>query len=194
MIFTPEERRAIFSLVALLLVGEVLGVIEQRRSARPDRELTAWFAQLAWVADDSAGALTSVPGEVPGPSFVPEDPASTKGAGDSTRAGDSDALRSRPSPRPEPLEAAPPGIEAGTRLRLDLATAHDLETLPGIGPSLAARIIAERARAPFRAASDLLRVKGIGPKKLERLSPFLDFEGVPTQAARAESCSLHAGL
>jgi len=41
-----------------------------------------------------------------------------------------------------------------------------LETLPGVGPKLAQEIIAGR---PFRTLTDLDRVKGIGPKKLEQL-------------------------
>ena len=193
MIFTPEERRAIFSLVALLLIGEVLGVIDQRRQERPDRELSAWFAQLAWVDDDTTALGGATPSSDSEESRVFGGGEASRGGPDSTDPGVVVQRRSRSSPRPEPLEAAPPGIQTGTRLRIDLASAHDLESLPGIGPSLAARIIEERAHGPFRAATDLLRVKGIGPKKLENLSPFLDFGGNATQGARVESCSLHVG-
>ncbi|HSM35814.1 MAG TPA: ComEA family DNA-binding protein [Longimicrobiales bacterium] len=45
-----------------------------------------------------------------------------------------------------------------------------LQVLPGIGPALAARIIAHRDSAgPFRSVEDLLEVRGIGPATLERL-------------------------
>jgi competence ComEA-like helix-hairpin-helix protein len=45
-----------------------------------------------------------------------------------------------------------------------------LQALPGIGPALAARIIAHRDSAgPFRSPEDLLAVRGIGPATLERL-------------------------
>lgn len=45
-----------------------------------------------------------------------------------------------------------------------------LETLPGIGPATAAKIIADReANGPFQAVEDLLRVSGIGEKKLEAM-------------------------
>jgi competence ComEA-like helix-hairpin-helix protein len=50
------------------------------------------------------------------------------------------------------------------------ATARELTRLPGIGPSLAARIVAERqASGPFQRVEDLGRVRGIGPKTIERL-------------------------
>jgi competence protein ComEA len=68
---------------------------------------------------------------------------------------------------PEPV-LRPGGIE------MDRATASDWERLPGIGPSLAARIVADRAeRGPFQTPEGLLRVRGIGPRTLERIRPYL---------------------
>jgi competence protein ComEA len=47
---------------------------------------------------------------------------------------------------------------------LNRASAAELATLPRIGPALAARIVADRARrGPFAAAEDLDRVRGVGP-------------------------------
>jgi competence protein ComEA len=46
--------------------------------------------------------------------------------------------------------------------------------LPEIGESLARRIVEDRAeRGPFRDHNDLRRVRGIGPKTLERIKPYL---------------------
>lgn len=56
--------------------------------------------------------------------------------------------------------------------RVDLATADaaEIATLPGVGPALAARIVADRAtRGPFRSVEDLARVAGIGESTLEAL-------------------------
>jgi competence protein ComEA len=53
---------------------------------------------------------------------------------------------------------------------LNAARPPDLEALPGIGPVLAARIVAERGRGgPFATVDELRRVRGIGPKTLERI-------------------------
>ncbi len=61
---------------------------------------------------------------------------------------------------------------AGTAGPVDLNTADvaSLDTLPGIGPATAARIVADReANGPFRSVQDLTRVSGIGEKKVAQL-------------------------
>ncbi|MGI0485639.1 helix-hairpin-helix domain-containing protein [Pantanalinema rosaneae CENA516] len=55
------------------------------------------------------------------------------------------------------------------RVNLNTATQAELEALPGVGPSLAKRIIAARQRQPFRSLADLDRVSGVGPKLLTKL-------------------------
>lgn len=56
------------------------------------------------------------------------------------------------------------------RIDLNTADAKTLELLPGIGPALAERIIADRGRiGPFKRVEDLARVKGIGHRTIERL-------------------------
>jgi len=70
------------------------------------------------------------------------------------------------------VTAPPPSIKkttAGT-VELNDATFEQLQTLPGIGPVLAQRIIAGR---PYEKPDDLLRVSGIGQVKLEQLRPFI---------------------
>jgi competence protein ComEA len=55
---------------------------------------------------------------------------------------------------------------------VNTASAAELELLPGIGPALAGRIIEHRqANGPFRAVEDLTKVRGIGPKTLDKLRP-----------------------
>lgn len=53
-----------------------------------------------------------------------------------------------------------------SKLNINTATKNQLEVLPGIGPTLAQRIIDAR---PFRSKSDLLKVKGIGPKRYDMI-------------------------
>ncbi|QIZ69733.1 phospholipase D-like domain-containing protein [Oxynema aestuarii] len=70
-------------------------------------------------------------------------------------------------------QAAAPTV--APQINVNLATAAELETLPGIGPTLAARIVAARREGPFTSLSDLDRVPGIGPKMLERLGDRVTF-------------------
>lgn len=59
-------------------------------------------------------------------------------------------------------------------LDLNTATAQQLETLPGVGPKMAERILAFRAEnGPFKAIDDLDEVKGIGEKRMEELRPLV---------------------
>jgi len=61
--------------------------------------------------------------------------------------------------------SAPPG-----RVAINRATLAELDALPGIGPALAAAIVADRAaRGPYRTPDDLSRIRGVGPVLIERL-------------------------
>jgi len=76
---------------------------------------------------------------------------------------------STPSPR-VPTQAG----DAKPMVNVNTATMADLESLPGIGPVLARRIVEHReAKGLYRRLDDLLQVKGIGPKLLRRLQPWL---------------------
>ncbi|MBT8478584.1 MAG: helix-hairpin-helix domain-containing protein [Gemmatimonadetes bacterium] len=58
----------------------------------------------------------------------------------------------------------------GGRVDVNRAQIKELEQITGIGPALAARIVAtRRTLGPFRNAQDLLRVPGIGEVVLERI-------------------------
>ncbi len=74
----------------------------------------------------------------------------------------------------EPQPEALPEPETAARLvDLNTATKAELETLNGVGEVLAQRIIDERNFLPFNSVDDLLRVKGIGEKTLEKIRPFV---------------------
>lgn len=65
---------------------------------------------------------------------------------------------------------------SGSRLvNINTATWEELMELPGIGATLARRIIKEREGTPFQKLEDLLRVPGIGPKRMENLAPLITF-------------------
>ena len=55
-------------------------------------------------------------------------------------------------------------------VNINTATADELDTLPGVGPSTAATIIEDREQnGPFSSTEDLMRVSGIGEKKFAKL-------------------------
>ncbi|MBP3633121.1 MAG: helix-hairpin-helix domain-containing protein [Oscillospiraceae bacterium] len=65
---------------------------------------------------------------------------------------------------------------------IDLNTADQqaLETLPGIGPALAERILAYRDEiGAFSAKEQLLNVEGIGQKRFEDIAPWITIGGTP---------------
>ncbi len=100
-----------------------------------------------------------------------------RGIGPSTLAKIAPHLRvtSLPASRAAPRTASgtAPETAPGTPVvDLNRAGPLELESLPGIGPALAERIIRDRGEAgPYRTVDDLLRVSGIGPVVLERIRP-----------------------
>ena len=80
--------------------------------------------------------------------------------------------------------AATPASEL---LDVNAASAWELERLPGIGPQLAQRIVADRrAKGPFRDLIDFQRVKGIGPKKAAALTGWVRFSSEPADTAGSD--------
>jgi len=65
-----------------------------------------------------------------------------------------------------------------TPVDLNQADVTALESLPGIGPALARRIVEERASRPFASVAELKRVRGIGPATVARLEGAV-IVGVP---------------
>ena len=80
---------------------------------------------------------------------------------------------------PLPVDELPPArvkpVLSGP-LDPNICAPDSLEMLPGIGPALAGRIAAARARGVhFACARDLQEIRGIGPRLSERLAPYLTF-------------------
>jgi competence protein ComEA len=73
----------------------------------------------------------------------------------------------------------PTGAAFDYHVRANEATWVEWSQLDGIGPTLAKRIVADRAaNGPYRTLDDLRRVKGVGPKTLDKLRGFVHgFEG-----------------
>jgi competence protein ComEA len=87
---------------------------------------------------------------------------------------------SRWGQRPVEVERLPAG-HYQYMVDVNDATWVEWAQFEGIGETLAKRIVADRqSRGPFRSVDDVSRVKGIGPKKLSQMRPYLTIE--PEQA------------
>lgn len=90
----------------------------------------------------------------------------------------SGTVNSRPS-------ASQPSAPVEGVVNINTATEDELQRLPRVGPSRAQAIVALRARVQrFRAADDLLRVRGIGRASMRRLRPYVTLTGDTTLLAR----------
>ena len=141
------------ALVAGLIVREVQG-----NAAPPAVDLFA-EARLAPPADSLVSAAAT-------PTTLPREALDAGVRADSAGVDSSSA----PEPRGRTRSASLPPV----RMNLNTADVGLLDRLPGIGPALAGRIVEHRrTRGPFRSVDGVLDVRGIGPKKLERMRPYL---------------------
>ncbi|MDP3275093.1 MAG: helix-hairpin-helix domain-containing protein [Deltaproteobacteria bacterium] len=84
------------------------------------------------------------------------------------------------SARATPAQPSPEGV-----VNINAASEEELQRLPGVGPARAEAIVRLRARVQrFRAADDLVRVRGIGRASMRRLRPFVALQGDTTLLAR----------
>ena len=82
------------------------------------------------------------------------------------------ALPTSPPESTPPEEPTPTGSSTDERININTATKEQLETLPGIGPVLAQRILDYiRENGPFESITQLTMVSGIG---VERLNDIMD--------------------
>jgi competence protein ComEA len=82
-----------------------------------------------------------------------------------------------PAQLPTPLPGTPSteSTPLGKKINLNTATLEELDSLPGIGPVLAKRIIDYRQTfGPFQSVDDLLHVKGIGPSVLSNIRDLVE--------------------
>jgi competence protein ComEA len=89
-----------------------------------------------------------------------------------------------------PAFASPPAQHTpGTGvLNLNTATQEQIDALPGVSPKLARDIVEHRKAHPFARAEEVVRVKGFGRNRFERLKPHLSVTGPTTfRPARAAS-------
>ena len=68
-------------------------------------------------------------------------------------------------------------------ININTATSDELQQVPGIGPVTAEKILTMRkSYGAFKSVDDLLAIKGLGKKRLEKMRKYLTVsKGVPTK-------------
>ncbi|MFP4624575.1 MAG: ComEA family DNA-binding protein [Gemmatimonadota bacterium] len=196
MTVTPDERRALAFIAAILLLSAAVRVGALPEPGAPGQgiDLDAHIAATAdAVAEEERRSRPLAEGETIDPNRADADElnrlpgvgpaiaarivqARRDGrfhtAADLTRVpGIGPATVARLTPHLRFPPAAHPG--PADMVDINAAGADELTRLPGVGPVLAARIVAFRDSAgSFPAVDSLLAVKGIGPATLERIRPL----------------------
>ena len=107
-----------------------------------------------------------------------------KGRGRSGRAS-SDTAQKTLSPGGGPLDHT--GYIGG-KLDLDVATATQIASLPGVASGMAKRIVADRMmRGPFLSRDGLRRVSGAGPRFLQQIDSLVVFSGTFATPATSDT-------
>ncbi|MBS1260899.1 MAG: ComE operon protein 1 [Calditrichaeota bacterium] len=156
--FTPIEKRTLLVLAVLLFVGLVIRQVERRR------ERPAHVTVEGAVGLSSADSARVTPRDAKPPSE-----GSHSLDLPSSRDVTSDLPAETPAGGRESAGEAG-GDRAGRGFDLNTVTRSELESVPGIGPVLAGRILAWREEhGRFRRVEDLKLVSGIGEKRFANL-------------------------
>lgn len=121
---------------------------------------------LVWNAFATAQRLVSV-------GFLPSIDRSDGSTVLQPTTDNESALLSAQSPRSGPLTIRQKYL-LGKRVDINKASLLEISELPGISDKVAAAVVEERDRlGQFRSPMDLLGVKGIKEKRLQKILPFL---------------------
>lgn len=154
MPMTPAERKALAFLAALVALG---GAVRLAAALRHPLAASASVASPSQLS----GQLQAVD--------------SARSASRARRQSARRRANREKAPRPK---ADKPPIDTMFVIDVDRASAEELERLPRIGPALARRIVRDRdEHGPFGSLTGLMRVKGIGPKLMQRIASHVTFSG-----------------
>ncbi len=77
----------------------------------------------------------------------------------------------------ETTEVAAPVEGLDGQVNINTGSQAELELLPGVGPSIAGKMISYRNEHEFEQLNHVMRIKGIGKKTYAKMKPFLKLEG-----------------
>jgi hypothetical protein len=156
--------------------------------AQPALERQAKAADSAAAAQRNAhGARGGRGGRGGRASSSSSNPRSATRARASSDDGDRRQVAVSPAHRAPVGELDRPGY-IGNRLDLDVATAAQIDSLPGVSALMARRIATDRARrGPFLNRSGLQRVSGVGSRFLQQIDTLVTFSGTFAVAAPSDT-------
>jgi competence protein ComEA len=171
---TPAERQALLFFAAVAALG--VGVNAWRAARGGDRVLDGSPSDLATQIARVDSAVAHSPSREAGRAALRK------------RNAEKAAQKRGPEPSAPMAAMAPSAVSrppsAVRLIDVDLATAASIESLPRIGPALAARIVANRdSFGPFGSLDGLQRVRGVGAAMAKALRDRVAFSGV----ARADA-------
>ena len=174
-----------------VLAACVLGALGLIGLRAASSAVTGDVATTGDGAATSAAQLTITPAVVTPPSVMR--PESAHGTAGVLAPADSAATATPPAPDEPAHTRGRVRLAPGEHVVLNAATEDDLTKLPGVGPVRARAVLALRARmgGRFRAIEDLMRVKGIGRKTLQRIRPLVVLDAPPP--AKTEGANTSEG-
>lgn len=145
--FTRSEAAVIVFLAATLLSGATIRALQRDENGAPEDIRQSLSRQDSVFAAQAGAQVVASSGT---------NESDGKATSTEERSGGSDAG------------------ETPSIVDINTATGRAFETLPGVGPATAEKIIEHRrVHGPFSRIEDLMKVKGIGPKKFEKLRQFI---------------------
>jgi competence ComEA-like helix-hairpin-helix protein len=157
-ILTAAEKTALGILLSLILTGAILRAWEHSGVALGP--VQDWDSLRRWVI-----AAPKPAGDYPcaEAALFPEAGFASRGTSRIVAKG-----------RGKGFSGSTKKVPPARPLDLNTATERQFTSLPGVGPSTARAIVTYRLETgKFEAPEDLLKVKGIGPKKFEALQKFI---------------------
>jgi len=148
--FTKNESLVVFFLIGMFLIGGIFKIFFTTQSRNEQQfDYSLLDSELIARSSQSSDSLQEKP-IVQQPNSVRTDSLSKKNQGD---------------------------FSSKKTININTANVDELTQLPGVGPSVAHRIVDYRnEHGKFSSLEDLRNVKGIGAKKIEKLKLFLRVE------------------
>ncbi|MDP4097028.1 helix-hairpin-helix domain-containing protein [Paenibacillus sp. P96] len=167
--------------VALAVAGSGLILFSGNRAPEPEAGWTPLNPVLEKRVAEESKPVTDTSKETSAPAKTDEAPVGST-AKESTAEGTSTAAeqpvtkvaQTQTVEAPAGAEVSVPPSAEGQMVNINSASAAELMELPGIGEKKAQAIVEYRnAHGPFKQPEDLEQVKGIGPKMLLKMKPYI---------------------